>query len=161
MVEEAARTKELKQIHEMDALIPLEAEELSEEEKKAVVSSMLLTEKRDGLIKTRQCADGRKLKKCMSKEESPTVSNGAIFITCAIEAKERCNIALVYLPGAFLHAVNDKDIIMNMRGKLAELMTMVALQTYRKYIAIEKGQKVLYVKVHEVLYGMLKSVVLF
>ena len=61
------------------------------------------------------------------------------------------------LPGVFLHAINDEDMIMYMRGRLAELMTMVAPQTYRKYIAIEKGQKVLYMKVHKALYGMLKN----
>ena len=54
------------------------------------------------------------------------MSNEAIFITCAIEATEKKEAAVVDLPGAFLHAVNDEDVIMFMHGRLAELMTMMA-----------------------------------
>ena len=39
---------------------------------------------------------------------------------------------VVDLPGAFLHAVNDEGLIMYMQGRLSELITMVALQTYQK-----------------------------
>ena len=122
-----------------------------------------MTEKRDGLIKARECADGMKQRAYILKEEStsPTASNESIFIMCAIEAKERRSVAVVDLPGAFLPAENDEDVVMYMRGRLVELMTMVAPQTYRKYIAIENGQKVLYVKVHKAFYGMLKSALLF
>ena len=43
----------------MNALKPIDASLLSEEEKKkAIVSLIFLTEKRDGTIKARQCADG-------------------------------------------------------------------------------------------------------
>ena len=41
--------------------------------------------------------------------------------------------------------MNDDDVIMFMRGRLTELMIMVALQTYQKYIAIKKGKKVWHV----------------
>ena len=47
------------------------------------------------------------------------------------------------LPGAFLHADNDQDVIMFMQGRLAELMSLIAQQTYQKFITVEKGQKVL------------------
>ena len=102
--EEAATSKELKQIHEMNALIPLNAEDLSEEvKKKAMASLIFLTEKRDGSIKARQCADGRKQREYILKEESvsPTVSNEAIFIMCTIESMERRSVAVVDLPRAF------------------------------------------------------------
>ena len=42
---------------------------------------------------------------------------------------------------------NDQDIIMCMGGRFAELMMMIAMQTYRMYVTIEKDQKDLYVKV--------------
>ena len=70
----------------------------------------------------------------------------SIFITSVIDGKENREFAVVALQGAFLHANNDQNIIMFMRGRLAELMMMIASQTYRKYVTIEKGQKVLYVK---------------
>ena len=148
----------------MEALIPLDPNQLSaDQKKKAIASLMFLTEKQDGTIKARQCTDGRKKRaytdKCNSA--SPTVSNEAIYITCAIDAKEKRDVAVVYLPDAFLYATNDKDVIMFMQGRLTKLMGMVAPQICFKFISIEKGQKVLYVKVHKALYGMLKSALLF
>ena len=68
---------------------------------------------------------------------------------------------MVDLPRAFLHAENEDNIVMFMKGRLTELMVMVAPQTYRKFITMEKGQKVLHVKVQKALYGMLKSALLF
>ena len=56
-------------------------------------------------------------------------------------------MAIVDLPGTFLHAKNDQDVIMSLKGRLAELMTLIAPQTYRKYVTVERGEKVLYVKV--------------
>ena len=65
------------------------------------------------------------------------------------------------IPGAFLHAENDEDVIMFVRGRLAELMTKIAPQTYRKYVTNKKGHKVLCVKVQPALYGMLKHALSF
>ena len=46
------------------------------------------------------------------------------------------------LLGAFLHAKNDQDVVIFMRGRLAELMSLLAPETYPKYIIVKKGQKV-------------------
>ena len=64
----------------------------------------------------------------MSKEDStsPTVMTESIFIMSVTDAKENREVAIVDLPGAFLHAENDQDVIMFMRGRLAELMTIIA-----------------------------------
>ena len=123
----------------------------------------IFTEKRDGTIKERQCADERKQKQYKMKEEStsPTVTTEAVPITSVIDATENRSVAVVDLLGAFLHAENFQDTIMFMRGRLAELMTVKAPQTYWKYLTIECGQKVLYVKVQKALYGILKSTLLF
>ena len=66
-------------------------------------------EKRDGMLKARQCADGRKQKESMVIEESasPTMTAEAIFITSIIDAKENRQVAVVDFPGAFLHTEND------------------------------------------------------
>ena len=66
-------------------------------------------------------------------------------------------MAVVDVPRAFLHAENKDDIVMFMKGKVTESMVMVAPQTYRKFITMEKGQKVLYAKVQKAHCGMLKS----
>ena len=58
---EHATKKELKQLHDMATFEPVDSKNLTEEEKcKAIASLMFLTEKRDGLIKARVCADDRK-----------------------------------------------------------------------------------------------------
>ena len=76
----------------MNAIKSLDANKLSEEEKKKEIASLIfLTEKRGGTLKARQCADGRKQREYMLKEEStpPTVTTKAIFITSVIDAKEK------------------------------------------------------------------------
>ena len=50
---------------------------------------------------------------------------------------------------------------MFMRGRLVKLMSLIALQTYQKYITVEKGQKVLSIKVHKAMFGMQKSTLVF
>ena len=51
---EAAKVKELSQIHKMGTYVPLDAGELTAEQKaKALTSLMFIVEKRDGRIKVR------------------------------------------------------------------------------------------------------------
>ena len=50
-------------------------------------------------------------------------------------------MAVVDVPRAFLHAENKDDIVMFMKGKVTESMVMVAPQTYRKFITMEKRTK--------------------
>ena len=89
----------------------------------------------------RQFADGRKQQEYMMKKESTsqTVTTEAIFITSIIDAKANRQVAVGELPGAFSHTENDQDEIMFTRVRLAELMTMVAPQTYQKYVTAERG----------------------
>ena len=48
---------------------------------------------------------------------------------------------------AFLHAENDDNIIMLMRGRLAEMMVQVDPSMYRKYVTYSpNGQAMLYVR---------------
>ena len=65
------------------------------------------------------------------------------------------------LPGAFLHVDNDDEVIITMKGKLTELMVMVAPQIYQQYIMRNKqGEPLLYMKVQKAIYEMLKSALL-
>ncbi len=92
------------------------------------------------------------------------MSTEAVFITAVIEAHEGCDVACFNIPGAFLHANSDKDItmILNVKGRLAELMVQVTPNLYRKYILVDrKGTAVLYVKMQKAIYGLLRSVPLF
>jgi hypothetical protein len=162
---EAAVTKELGQFHDLSVFVPVDGKKLSREERKAALASLIfLKEKRDGTVKARACADGRKQRETTAEDEaaSPTVSIESVFMTCAIEAKEKRDVAVMDLPGAFLHADCEDHVIMKFQGRLAELMAMAAPQIYRKYITTDsQGESVLFVKLQKALYGMLKSALLF
>ena len=58
---------------------------------------MYLKEKSDGRIKGRGCADGRKQREYIRKEDeaSPTVSTEAVFITSVFDALENRGTPLV------------------------------------------------------------------
>ena len=57
-------------------------------------------------LNERHCADGRKQKEYLAKEEatSATVATDTIFITHIINAKEGRQIAVVNLLGMYAHA---------------------------------------------------------
>ena len=164
---EEAATKELTQIHDMDTFFPVDPSTLSRAERAAALSSlMFLVEKRDGRIKARTVADGSKQKKQegYKKEDSasPTVSNEAVMITSAIEAHERRDVATIDVPNAYLHAYTNEDIVMLLKGRVAELMVLVDPTLYRKYIKKDsKGQSLLYVRMNKALYGLLESALRF
>ena len=55
-----AMKKESTQLHDLNTFEPLDADSLTDHDKKNSISSlMFLMEKRDGSIKARACADGR------------------------------------------------------------------------------------------------------
>ena len=110
------------------------------------------------------CADGSSQRDDFAKGEatSPTVATDSVIITSAIDAHEGRYVAVIDLPGAFLHAEMDDVVHMVMRGRLAELMAETAPELYRKYITHGKnGEAILYVTLQKALYGCLKSALLF
>jgi hypothetical protein len=157
---EAAVTKELGQFHDMSVFVPMDPTKLTKEERAAALASLIfLKQKKDGSVKARACADGRKQRKTMAQEDaaSPTVSIESIFMSCAIDASEGRDVAIIDLPGAFLHADCTDHVIMRFQGRLAELMVLAAPQIYRKYVTTgANGELVLFVKLQKALYGMLK-----
>jgi hypothetical protein len=84
------------------------------------------------------------------------------MITATIDAHKCRNVATVDIPRAFLHAYNNKDTFMLLRGHLAKLMVQVDPALYHKYIIYGKINKpLLYVKLSKAIYGLLKSALLF
>ena len=138
--------------------------EMTRQEKhEALESLMFLKKKRCGRIKGRTCADGRPQQKCIPKEDaaSPTVSLEGVLLTAVVDAEEGRDIAVVDIPNAFVQTKNVDKVIMKMRGKLAELMVLMAPEIYRKAIILEHGKPVLYVRLLGALYGQLKAALLW
>jgi hypothetical protein len=133
-----------------DTFEPQDVKTLTGDQKKSALESlMFLKEKRDGTIKGRTCADGRKQCEGSTKSDatSPTVALESVLVTATIDVFERRDVAIVEVPGAFLAAAMDEEMIMCLRGRLAELMVKTAPNIYRKFISIDnKGNSILYVK---------------
>ena len=74
-------------------------------------SLIFLTEKRDGTIKARACANGSTQRSYINKEEaaSPTVSTEALLTTAVIDAKQKRNIITLDIPNAFVQTPMPKS----------------------------------------------------
>lgn len=157
--------KEMKQIHDREVLIPVDASKMSRGDKaEALRYLMFLKEKSDGTIKGRGCADGRKQRRFIGKDSasSPTISTEALFLIATIAAKEGRKVVTVDVPGAYLQTeLKDEKVVVKFEGKMAELLEMIDPKLYRKHLVVEKGVKVLYAELAKVLYGILRGALLF
>jgi len=98
---------------------------------------MFLKEKRTGEIKGRRCADGRKQREYMSKEENsaPTVSIEAVMLSSVIDAMEKRDVCLIDITGAFMQAEMNDTVHVRMEGSLAELLVKINPKLYQKYVS--------------------------
>jgi hypothetical protein len=67
---------------------------------------------------------------------------------------EKRKVRCYDVPSAFVNTDVDEDVIMVLKGDLADMMVQMAPETYRKYITTDKGTRILYVKLQKVLYGL-------
>jgi hypothetical protein len=92
----------------------------------------------------------------------PTVATEPTFITAAIVAKEKRKVQCYDIPSVFVNTNVDKDVLMVLRGELADMMVQIAPQVYRKHVTMDrKGMPTLYVKLQKVLYGLMRASLLF
>ena len=70
------------------------------------------------------------------KEDSapPIVSTESTFITAAIATAEKRKVRCYDGPSAFVNTEVDKDVIMVLKGDLADMMVQIAPEVYRKSI---------------------------
>jgi hypothetical protein len=93
---------------------------------------------------------------------SPTISTELMFITSAIAASKKRHMQCYNVPSAFVNTDVDENMLMVLKGELAEMMVHIAPQIYRKHITIDKkGTPVLYVKLQKALYGLMRASLLF
>jgi hypothetical protein len=91
-----------------------------------------------------------------------TVLTESTFITGAIAASEHREVRCYNVPSAFVNTNVDNDVLMVLKGELAEVMIQIAPQGYRKYVTVDKkGVKLLYLKLQKALYGLMRASLLF
>ena len=84
-----------------------------------------------------------------------------IMITSAIEAHEVRGMAAIDIPGAYLYTDLYEEVVTILKVRLAELLANINPKLCRKYVVLEKGVMVSYVKLQKALYGLLHSALLF
>ena len=167
----AAMFTEFKQLN--DGAMPgspvfgsVESNLLSIKEKRSTLEAVnLIKKKRCGKIKGRTCADGSKQKSYLKEGEnisSPTVSTESLIATLVIDAMEKRDVAIFDVPVAYLHAEmpKDKRVLMKLRGIFVDIMCSVNSE-YLPFVVIEKGEKVLYLRILQALYGCIGSALLW
>ena len=93
---------------------------------------------------------------------SPTVSTEFTFVTATIAAAEKMMVQCYDVPSAFVNTEVDEDVIMVLKGDLADMMVQIAPEVYRKCITTDKkGMRILYVKLQKVLYRLMRASLLF
>ena len=146
---------------------PMYLNDLTDLERRAAMTVVsLIKEKRCGKLKGRMCANGSTQKRYLQPEESitsPTVSNEGLLSTFVIDAYEGRNIAVVDIPGAYLHAGVNHDkrrVIIKLQDEFVDMMCQVN-EKYKAYVCYEKGRKTLYLKLLRALYGCIESALLW
>ena len=129
-------------------------------------SLIFLTEKRDGTINARTCANGSTQRLYINKEEaaSPTVSMEALLTTAVIDATQNRDVITLDIPNTFMQTPMPKShqkVIARINRLLVYYLEEICLETYSKYIIHQNNTKVLYVEMKKALYGMILSSLLF
>ena len=159
--------KELSQLHNRQVFKPVRLSELTQKEKQRAMNSLIfLTEKRDGTIKARACANGSTQRSYIEKHEaaSPTVSTEALLTTAVIDAKQNRDIITLDIPNAFVQTSipqGEEKVIMKIRGVLVDILCDLAPEVYQAYVVRERKNKLLYVEMLKALYGMLVASLLY
>ena len=124
---------------------------------------MFLKQKRCGKIKARGCADGRKQREFISKEEasSPTVATHALMSTCLIDAIEGRYVATANIPGAFLQADMDEDVWIKFELEMVDILVSIDKDLYGPCVCHYKNKLFLYAKAKKAIYRCLRSALLF
>ena len=156
--------KEMKQLHDMDVLIPVKRGDLSDDERHKVLQYlMFLKRKKSVKIKGRGCADGRSQRAYIAKEDtaSPTVSTKALFLSCLIDAHEGRSVATVDIPGAFMQTKQPRTVHIRLVGAMVKLLMIVVPGRYDDFVTMEKNELVLYAQLNKALYGTIEASFLF
>ena len=158
----AAIIKEFTQLNDKQVFKPRIHSELTNKEKKESLNLItMIKEKRDGKIKGRTCADGRKQRRYIAEDDvsSPTVHLESLMITLLIDATEQRDVATADIVGAYLLADFEDFVIVKISGDTVDIMCQVN-QTFSKYVTI-KRKKNLYLQLTKALYRCIQSALLW
>ena len=102
----------------------------------------MVKEKRDGRLKGRAVADGRKQMAYIKKEDvaSSTVKLESLVLSLLIDIQENMDVATADVVGAYLIADMDDHVIVKLMWESVDIMCKENPK-YRKYVGRENGKK--------------------
>ena len=157
--------KELSSLHDLKAWIPLDHTKLTHEQRLHDLTTVVfLKEKRDGYLKTRACVNGSSQRKIWSKDDvaSPTPHLKSVLLLPGIVAWECCKVRCFDIPSAFPTTDMDEEVVMILKGDLSDLLIQLAPDLYGPYTTKDaRGKTLMYVLLQKVLYGLMRSSLLF
>ena len=114
------------------------------------------------MLKGRSCADGSTQRKEYEKAEtaSPTLGVEALFTLIMIVARERRHVITSDIAGAYLNAFMEDFVLMKLVGEVVDILCQLNPR-YKQFVVIEKGRRVLYVRLNKALYGCVQSALLW
>ena len=81
------------------------------------------------------------------------MNTDSVFLTGVIDYHDPRAVAILDIDNDFLHAENDKYVLMLRHGKLAKLLVKIYHKLYKKYVITwNHGVPILYVKLTRALY---------
>ena len=137
---------EMEQLHRMGSLQP---KTLTRAQRKRTLSYLMyLKWKSTGRIKGRGCADSRKQREYITRQEatSSTVSTEAVLMTAIFDASEGREVAIIDIPGAYLHADMDDIVFVRFEGTMVEFLEKIDPKMYRPYVEIAGTRKMFYTR---------------
>ena len=164
---EAAVRKELQQFHYRRVIQFKKPQDFSYEQRRKSLAYLMFMKLKSNefTIKGRGCADGRKQRDWLSKEDtsSPTVSTEYIMLSCMIDTMEGREVATADIPGALLQTDYGKgDIHIKLEGAMVTLLEEIDLEYYKDFIFTDKrGRKCMYAEAKKAIYGTLEASLLF
>ena len=163
-----AAEAEAKQLHWRKSFQPVHYKKLSPEQRKQILEShIFVVKKKCGTLKARKVAGGNKQRDYVSKEDasSPTVATESVLLSCAIDARENRDVAVIDIPNAFIQTTvqDEKDkVVIRIRGLVVDMLVKIAPDTYLPFVTEDKkGNKQLLVKCLNALYGTMVASLLY
>jgi len=157
----------MKQLLNRVVFTPIQVDEMTTRERKRAMESLIfLTQKWDGRIKARTCANGSTQRGCIPKEDaaSPTASTEAVILTGVIDAKQNRDVMTLDIPNAFVQTEipeGEEKIIIKIRRALVDILCEIAPEVYWNYVVKDGKDNVLYVHMLKALYRMLVALLLY
>jgi len=159
-----AMAKEYSQLESLKVFAPVYKRNLTPKVRRNALQVIdLIKEKRCGRIKGRTVVDGRGQRGNYTKSEtsSSALTLEAFVATLAVDALERRDVAVADIAGAFLKAEQPDYVVIKMRGPAVTAILQVNAQKYKKYVVLEKNEKVMYLRLLKAMYGTLTAPLLW